>query len=396
MKAIFAHSFPMIFDEYNNVYSQGGFSYDVWKRYLRHFDELTIIARKKGTIKSDKDKDKQKLTVSSGPGVQFFEVPNLSSVKGQLINKNKASQIIKSQLRKADVLIARLPSEVGALAIKMAIKERKPYLVEVVGCPYDALRLYGNLKGKFYAPISRFKTKSLIRNSNYTVYVTKDYLQSKYPTNGSNINISNVNIADFDVEVLNNRIKSINRIDDRKKIKIGMIGSLNSKYKGFDLAIEYLSRLKSTLPEFEIHILGPGDPSNFDELLDKYDMRSLVYFDGILPSGSEVFQWLDEIDIYIHPSLTEGLPRALVEAMSRGCPAIGSIVGGIPELITEKFLFDPKDYKEFSDCIIKLVTSRQMMNLQAKSNFYTAKEYTSDTLLKRRDEFIQKFIYENC
>lgn len=57
-----------------------------------------------------------------------------------------------------------------------------------------------------------------------------------------------------------------------------------------------------------------------------------VVFKGQM-KHQQVLEWIDSLDIYIQPSMQEGLPRALIEAMSRACPAIGSSTGGIPELL---------------------------------------------------------------
>ena len=53
--------------------------------------------------------------------------------------------------------------------------------------------------------------------------------------------------------------------------------------------------------------------------------------------GDEFGHTNDNIDVFIMPSLQEGLPRSMVEAMSRGCNVIGSRVGGIPELLDDNF-----------------------------------------------------------
>lgn len=55
---------------------------------------------------------------------------------------------------------------------------------------------------------------------------------------------------------------------------------------------------------------------------------------------SEVFSWLDSIDIYVQPSFMEGLCRSIVEAMSRACPVICTNVGGNYELVSSDCLFE--------------------------------------------------------
>jgi len=104
-----------------------------------------------------------------------------------------------------------------------------------------------------------------------------------------------------------------------------------------------------------------------------------------------VLRWLDDIDIFLMPSLQEGLPRALVEAMSRGCPAIGARTGGIPELLSEECIHKAKDYKMLSKIIIKLIKSKDLMKRLAIENFERSKEYSKNILDNRRRKFWTQF-----
>ena len=59
----------------------------------------------------------------------------------------------------------------------------------------------------------------------------------------------------------------------------------------------------------------------------------------------KVFEWLDTIDLYVQPSLTEGMPRAAIEAMSRGCPVVVSDVGGLKNLVDKNIELDLRTMK---------------------------------------------------
>ena len=66
------------------------------------------------------------------------------------------------------------------------------------------------------------------------------------------------------------------------------------------------------------------------------------------------YLYLKNFDVFIMPSLTEGLPITLLEAMQAGLPIIASRVGGIPEVIEDGhtgLLVDPKDSNELSQKI---------------------------------------------
>lgn len=114
---------------------------------------------------------------------------------------------------------------------------------------------------------------------------------------------------------------------------------------------------------------------------------------GVLPH-TQVFSWLDGLDIYIQPSRLEGLPRALIEAMSRGCPAIGSAAGGIPELLDRDCIFgnDGNNVDELCELIRSFDTNKMIQ--QAERNINEAVNYQHALLSQRRTLFFKEFADE--
>ena len=143
-----------------------------------------------------------------------------------------------------------------------------------------------------------------------------------------------------------------------------------------------------------MHFLGAGDKENWLNIIKKYGVSNNIYFDGTLPSGQEVYNWMDKLDIYIIPSLQEGMPRALIEAMSRACPCIGSNVGGIPELIENECIIQKKNEKELEYKIIELIEDKDKMKNIAKRNFYKSQEYEKNKLEEKRDKFRKEVLDE--
>ena len=136
-------------------------------------------------------------------------------------------------------------------------------------------------------------------------------------------------------------------------------------------------------------MVGGGDQSKLKQLAIKMDVESQVEFLGQLPH-EQVFSWLEQIDIYIQPSLTEGLPRSVIEAMSMGVPVYGSNVGGMSELISEKALFPPKRSKNIFK-ILSDMTKDKLAKFSVE-NFNNAKEYMPDILNKKRKKFYVQYI----
>lgn len=386
MKVLFAHDHIFYFKG-NSIYSKVDFGMAMWKRYLDVFDELVIAAR----IESDssgQDYSNMNQTKISGP-ITTVQLKSISGIKNLLMNKKSQYIKLEKEIRTVDYVIARLPSEVGLLAIEIAKKHSVPYLIELVGSPLDAYWYKGSLLAKLYAPIISYRVKKVVNSSPHVIYVTESYLQSKYPNINKNISCSNINInVNYEYESLISKANRYSNINSADEIKIGLNGSLSSSYKGIDTAIDALSLLDK---KYTLHILGAGPKRKWVEYARKSKVETRVFFDGSLPSGEPVLEWLDNIDIYIQPSQTEGLPRALIEAMSRGCLCIGSNKGGIPELLPSKRMHNAGDFLKLKELIENTTNSAEEMLNTSRRNYNKSKEYTYEIIDRRRSEFFIDF-----
>ncbi|MBM7839410.1 glycosyltransferase involved in cell wall biosynthesis [Alkalihalobacillus xiaoxiensis] len=372
-------------DVNGNIFSKGLYPYSVWERYLKIFDEIVVVAR---VIKLDEHEKIDSLNLSSGTNVSFVGIPSLNNPIKKVVNYKEAKNRITANIKECNCLIARIPSEISSLAIKVAKRNEVPWAIEVVSCTWDAYWNHGSLKGKLYAPYATLKTKNEAKSARYALYVTENFLQSRYRSLGKTINCSNVEIEKPDEKIIEEKVKILK---ENKIIKIGFIGYLGTDIKGMDTALRALSSVKKLNANFEFHVLGGGDTTKWVALAKKLDLTEKVKFYGSIPTGKPVINWIDQLDIYIHPSRQEGLPRAVIEAMSRGCPVIASNVGGIPELINGECLHEPNDHEKLADNIIRLLEDGNLRATLAKNNFEAGKLYSKDILNQKRTFFWNDF-----
>jgi glycosyltransferase involved in cell wall biosynthesis len=397
MKLLFVHDTKIKEDSSGTYYTGGSFNEEVWNRYLSICTNFTLIARKDPII-YNVNYANSKFNTFNMQKINFVEVPDVnSSIKSffNLQKRKELHEIIKKHVLNSDYLIARVPSINGAIAVKYAKEFNKPFLVEVVGCSWDALRYY-NFKGKFFAPFSFMIQRNVIKQANYAIYVTEKFLQNRYPTQGKSVNCSNVYIREFNEQIINKRINNIKSKNIKnEKLIVGTIGALDVKYKGQTSMIRALGELKKQgIENFEYQLVGSGDQQYLKEVAKKYKVTNQINFLGTM-QHDKIFNWLDKIDIYVQPSLTEGLPRSLVEAMSRGILAIGTNVGGIPELLNQKYLISKSrnNHLEIAD-ILKKLTKEDFEN-QAVRNFIVSKRYSKEIIDNRRKKFFETFIKES-
>lgn len=386
MRVLFCHDGPLRKDEKNNFYGTAH-NDKTFRRYYSIADELAVVIRVQEIVSKEGINRLSKITMRP---FEVITCPNISSLKGQIINKKKAIKIIRDEVEKSDYIIARLPSFIGNIAVKAAKKFKKPYLVEVVACPWDAFWNH-SMTGKFIAPFMYYATKKRVRESLYSLYVTNHFLQNRYPTNGKYTNCSNVALTDFDDGVLERRLIKIESMKDKDKVVIGTTAAVNVRYKGQQYVIQALGELKKhNITKFEYQIVGGGDQAFLKSIAEKYDVVDQVKFLGAIPHN-KVFDWLEKIDIYTQPSRQEGLPRALIEAMSRAVPSFGARTAGIPELLDDKFIFSNTKKNIDEICEILKSFDKESMTKQAKRNYEEAKKYDKNIIEERRREFFEEF-----
>lgn len=371
----------------NEFYSAESLSNEIMKRYLNDGDKIFLFTRL-----MDKNENKKNLARVDSEEVICCPSRIYHGPKDYFLKKRKIINELRKVIKdnKIDFCIIRLPSFTGQIAFYEIKKMNINYMVEMVGCAWDSMWYHGSMLGKICAPVFFLKTKRALKKAKNVIYVTQKFLQHRYPTKGYNTNISDVNILTNQEGTLEKRLNRIKNTDG--KFKIGIVASLYNKIKGHYTALKSISILKEKYPDIELHLLGPGEKKNLEKEAINLGIKENVFFDGTLPNGEPVLKWLDEIDLFLLPSLQEGLPRCMIEAMSRGCPAVGTKTGGIPELIDNRFICKKKDYKSIAKKIDQLLSNKEEMIKQAKANFEKSKEYNKNDLNKKRKDFLKRII----
>ena len=305
--------------------------------------------------------------------------------------RNETKRIIFEAVCQCDILIARVPSFIAYFAQEAAIKYKKPYILEVVACPWDALWNYSNL-AKLIAPLALYRCKKSVAKAGYAMYVSNEFLQKRYPNAKKTCAVSDVILQEVPDDIFKKKIERLSSIND--KYIITTLAAVDVLYKGQQTVIEAIALLKKKGYHVEYHIAGSGDRTRLKNIAERFGVVDQVIFEGML-TADQVFELLDNTDIYVQPSKQEGLPRAVVEAMSRGCVCIGSYAGGIPELLDDICLFDQGSVKQIVRILEKLLQDKELRSQQSKTNFENAKKFRHTLLEQKRRAFYDEFISEH-
>lgn len=374
-----AFLFDVCFKKYNGRFYSINLSKEFWEsRYLPFFDEIVVVGR----YSDANEEEIKRLVRSDSENVKFKCIQNSHQVK-RIVNLKKEYDYIEKAIDDCDAVITR-----GWWGAQICQKLKKPYLFEVIVDSWDSLWFH-SLIGKMLAFPYDYLQKISVKKADYTLYVTNKYLQKRYPTNGKNIGCSDVSLDSFDSNILNKRINHIKTHSG--KMILGTTAAVNVRYKGQEFVIQALAILKKIgITNFEYQLVGNGDYSYLKDLAKKLGVIEQVKFLGGKPH-EQVFDWLDSIDIYIQPSLQEGLPRALVEAQSRALPCLGSSTGGIPELLPSDCIFDKKGNKPQAIADWLITINQGKLLKYAENNFKEACKYQKEVLDKKRKKFYMSF-----
>lgn len=353
------------------------------KRYLRVFESVTILAR---VAPSPADVPPAEST--EGPGVIVVSLGDWQGPLGLARAWRKVHGELRRRLQAAEAVILIAPGMLASMARSELVRHGRPYAVEVVGDPYDAMAP-GSMRHPLRPLLRWSATRQLRRlcgSAAAAAYVTREALQRRYACGGYSVGVSDVELA---APALVAGPREAHLADtSRTLITVGTMAQL---YKAQDVLIDSVALCVQA--GLDLRLVLVGDGRHRAELAARAAERRLgerVEFTGALPAGAPIRGALDAADLFVLPSYQEGLPRAMVEAMARGLPCIGSTVGGIPELLPAEDLVPPGDATALAAKIREVVLDGKRMARMSARNLEVAHEYREDLLDRKRLEFYER------
>jgi glycosyltransferase involved in cell wall biosynthesis len=358
---------------FNTFYERFG------QRYLDVFDSVTIVGR----LFPIEDPTAR---LVEGPGVKFFPMPAYVGPV-QYLFKRREIAARAHEIYSPQSAIVMSPSTSGAALQKIMRKNGHPYGLEVLADPYDILApgaMQHPLRSIFRQILPR-QLRADCKQADAVLYVTKEALQKRYPCPNYSVGVS-------DVVLPSHAVLEAPRIysDLQTHFELVMIGALEQLYKGPHIAIAAIALCTQKGLDLNLTIIGDGKHRpELEQQAADLGIQARVKFLGKLPAGDRIFAELDRADLFLMPSFQEGLPRAMVEAMARAKPCIGTSVGGIPELLPPEARVKAGDANALAEKIEAVITNPERMSQMSAQNLRTAQAYTEEILSQQRNAFYQ-------
>jgi glycosyltransferase involved in cell wall biosynthesis len=198
-----------------------------------------------------------------------------------------------------------------------------------------------------------------------------------------------------DVSIISNGVDfdEINRAPAAEAIprRIISVARLSAE-KGLDYLISAFRDVKNEFPEAQLALVGEGaERERLEKLAADSGFYGAISFLGRRPH-QEALAEIKKSEVFVLPSLGEGMGIALAEAQALGVPVIATRVGGIPDVVEDGvsgLLIQPKDAVAIAAAIIRIFRHPELKNQLSANARQSVKKFDWDEIAKRYDAIYQ-------
>jgi len=287
----------------------------------------------------------------------------------------------------------------------------------------EIVHLHGSFKGSVYRKLillylvkSLFKKKVIYHShgSNFEVHFNKASRFNKYLIRQliersdviiclshswkiffeSNFNCKSVRVLNNIINIPGIKYNQHKNSDIIKYLFLGLIGERKGIYDLMNLIIRDRAIFDFKI---EIHIGGNGEVDKIEEIIKDNNLDSIVKFHGWV-SGEKKSELLNMSDVFILPSYNEGLPIAILEAMSYNLPIISTNVGGIPEIIengVNGFLINPGNLDQLKRAILHFMNNKQDISSFGSISGLKSQSYFPDKVISDLEKIYNELLMNN-
>ena len=355
-------------------------AYSFWKRYLEIFEEVIVAARVRTALAGTQ------VSRVTGPGVRCLALPDYQGPIAYAGRHLGIVKIVRGVALSSDAVIIRAPSQVGNTLFGLLGRSEKPFGVELCGDPHSAFSpgAVRHVLRPLWRQWFTWQTKRQCGAAAAVCYVTGRALQERYPCRGQTFSASDVELEeDWFAGDVTGEGDSWSR-ENRREPSLLFVGSLEQMYKGLDLLLDALVICRGHGIKVTCTVVGDGcHRCALEKRARSQGLGESVRFLGTVGCRVCLRELYRNTTLFVLPSRAEGLPRVLIEAMACGTPCIGSLVGGIPELLAPEDCFRPNDAVALAAKIREILTKPERRAEMSRRNRAIASQYSPDQLKPR-------------
>lgn len=321
------------------------------------------------------------------------------------LKKGSGESLFKLNKANIDTIDLRMKSKFDFSVIPKLYKLLKNKKIDILWCSLFHATILGRITGKLAkVPIvlnwehnERFygfhrALLNKITSSLSDVIIADSEKVASRLKNGLKIPLQKIEVILIGSLDLNNYYK-VSAKENKTKQIIGSVGRLVEQ-KGYSYLVETAKIITERYPETEFIVAGDGpDKEKLEQLIIKAGLSDNF---KLLGYQSDIPKTLSMVDIYVQPSLWEGLCITVIEAMASGLPVVATDVGGIPESVINDqtgFLVPPRDPKTLANKISILMENPKLRKkMGEKGRKIVEEKYSLDRTIVKIENILDKII----
>ncbi|WP_408511392.1 glycosyltransferase [Paraburkholderia phytofirmans] len=321
----------------------------------------------------------------TGENTQFIDLGNPRGVKALIRQLPRLLWRTWRVIRDADLLLLRFPGNLSLLAMLLCRATGKPFSAEIVADPAD---YFSDLASRHpLRHVARrvhcWATRHAAKRARSVRYVTTGALQAAYPPRAQarSFGFSDAYLPD---ELFDRRGEaSIEHVADARVFRIVNVAMMHNESKGHPILLRAVAALREREINVELTLIGDGAlRAELERLAAQLGLGDTVRFTGAL-NGGDLLCTVSQHALFVLPSLQEGMPRALLEAMAVGVPVIATQVGGVAEVVDSESLVPPADVDALSEKIARMAADPQWRVQQRQRQRETVRHFRYSDLQAR-------------
>lgn len=357
--------------------------YGFWRRYLDVFDAVTVVARVQAVSSMD-----VALHRVEGEGVSVMPLP---FYLGPAEFARKLLQIRAAAARAAGprrASILRVPSPVASLLTGHFRREGRPFGLEVVGDPYGAFGAGAvrHVGRRFFRWWFTRELKAQCAAAAGVAYVSEGLARQYPPAADAFVTTySSIDLPDSAFVTMPRQPRA-----QGGPLRLVTVGSLANMHKGVDVLLDAMAIALARGADLVLEVVGDGyHRTELAAHAQRLGLGDRVKWTGQVPAGEAVSAALDRADLFVLASRTEGLPRAMIEAMARGLPCIGTRAGGMSDLLPSEQLVPVESAAALAEKLVTLAAQPTTLAAMSVRNVAAARSYADSRLRSRRVAFYE-------